>query len=220
MHPHYFMNILFTIIKQKYRCFLYFKINSTYYNDKCLFYAECFINLYCYSFQKLQTQLKFIIMRKFISTIPDSKVTDDFTNAVKAALSPFDPFKINLTNEEKIGMRSMAEGREGYARLISRIATQFPDSLSRADTPEELTVLLDYYQSLEANRMALVQSLETIQEIQLGASSDIMTRVDRYAQNLQISRANEGSLDIAMEDVDNWNSKFANKPSTTPPVNP
>ena len=159
-------------------------------------------------------------MRKFISTIPDSKVTDDFTNAVKVALSPFDPFKINLTNEEKIGMRSMAEGREGYARLISRIATQFPDSLSRADTPEELTVLLDYYQSLEANRMALVQSLETIQEIQLGASSDIMTRVDRYAQNLQISRANEGSLDIAMEEVDNWNSKFANKPSTPPPVNP
>ena len=159
-------------------------------------------------------------MRKFISTIPDSKVTDDFTNAVKVALSPFDPFKINLTNEEKIGMRSMAEGREGYARLISRIATQFPDSLSRADTPEELTVLLDYYQSLEANRMALVQSLETIQEIQLGASTDIMAKVDRYAQNLQISRANEGSLDIAMEEVDNWNSKFANKPSTTPPVNP
>lgn len=159
-------------------------------------------------------------MRKFISTIPDPSVNDDYTNAINAALTPIEPYKINLTNDEKTGMRSMAEGREGYARLISRIATQFPDSLSRADSPEELTDLLDYYQRLEANRLSLIQSEETIVEIQLGASADIMAKVDRYVQNLQISRANEGSLDIAMEDVDNWNSKFANKPSTPPPVNP
>lgn len=158
-------------------------------------------------------------MRKFISVIPEQSVTEDFTAAVNAALIPLQTYKVNLTDEEKQGMRSMGEGREGYARLISRIATQFPNSLSRADSPEELSDLLDYYQNLEANKLALVQSLETIEEMQLGASADIMTKVDRYAQNLSISRANEGSLDLAMKDVDAYNSKFGAKKSTeTPPT--
>lgn len=157
-------------------------------------------------------------MRKFILTIPAKTVNDAFTNAINASLVPFAPFKLNLTDAEKIGTRSMAEGREGYARLVSRIATQFPNSLSRADTPIELANLLDYYQNLEANKMALLQAIETINEIQLGAATDTMTLVDRYVANLQISRSNEGSLDLAMQEVDTWNSRFANK--TTPPETP
>ena len=106
----------------------------------------------------------------------------------------------------------MAEGREGYARLVSRIATQFPNSLSRVDVPADLSNLLDYYQNLEAVRLAYIQGIETIEETQLGAATDIMTLVDRYAQNLQISRANEGALDGAMKEVDEWNKRFgANK---------
>lgn len=105
----------------------------------------------------------------------------------------------------------MAEGREGYARLISRIATQFPNSLSRADVPSELSGMLDYYNGLEANRMALLQAMEIIEEIQMAAATDVMTLVDRYAANLQISRGNEGSLDLAMGEVDQWNKRFANK---------
>ena len=105
----------------------------------------------------------------------------------------------------------MAEGREGYARLISRIANQFPNSLSRADVPTELSGLLDYYNNLEANRMALLQAMETIEEIQLAGATDIMTLVDRYAANLQVSRVNEGSLDLALGEVDHWNKRYANK---------
>lgn len=159
-------------------------------------------------------------MRKFITTIPEETRTSDFTTSINDALTTYDAYKINLTDEEKTGLRSMAEGREGYARLISRIATQFPNSLSRADSPEELKELLTYYQNLESNRLALVQSLETIQEIQLGASADIMFKVDRFAQNLQISRSNEGSLDLAMQEVDDWNGRFANRTPEDPPVNP
>ena len=150
-------------------------------------------------------------MRKFITNIPASLINDTFTTDVNAALVPLQPFILNLTDEEKLGLRTMAEGREGYARLISRIATQFPNSLSRADDPAELTALLEYNTRLEANKLALLQSLESIQEIQLGAAADIMTMVDRYTGNLQISRANEGSLDLAMQDVDNWNQRFVNK---------
>ena len=159
-------------------------------------------------------------MRKFIISIPANTITDAYTTAPNAALAPLDPYKLNLTDEEKIGMRTMAEGREGYARLISRIATQFPDALSRADVPTDLSELLEYYQNLEGNRLATLKSLETIQEIQLGAAADIMTLVDRYAQNLQISRNNEASLDLAMQEVDGWNSRFANNKTPETPENP
>ena len=150
-------------------------------------------------------------MRKFITNIPASLINETFTTDTNAALVPLQPYILNLTDEEKLGLRTMAEGREGYARLISRIATQFPNSLSRADDPAELTALLEYNTRLEANKLALLQSLESIQEIQMGAAADIMTMVDRYTSNLQISRANEGSLDLAMQDVDNWNQRFVNK---------
>lgn len=156
-------------------------------------------------------------MSKLITTIASPAVLTAFTTAVTTALTPLNPFKINLTNDQKIGTRSMAEGREGYARLISRIANQFPNSLSRVDVPSELSNILDYYNNLEANRMALLQAMETIEEIQLGAATDVMTLVDRYTTNLQVSRSNEGSLDLAMSEVDEWNKRYVNKKETTTP---
>jgi hypothetical protein len=65
--------------------------------------------------------------------------------------------------------------------------------------------------------MALLQAMETIQEIQLGAATDVMTLVDRYTTNLQVSRSNEGSLDLAMSEVDEWNKRYAGKKETTTP---
>lgn len=150
-------------------------------------------------------------MSKLITTIPEQAVLTAFTNAVNAALIPLNPFKLNLTDQEKKGTRSMAEGREGYARLTSRIANQFPNSLSRVDNPEELSKLLDYYNNLEANKMALLQALETIEEIKLGTATDVMTLVDRYIANLQVSRGNEASLDLAMAEVDQWNQRYGKK---------
>ncbi|REH00833.1 hypothetical protein [Flavobacterium aquicola] len=150
-------------------------------------------------------------MSKMITSIATPAVLTAFKTAINTALIPLNPFKINLTDEQKKGTRSMAEGREGYARLISRIANQFPNSLSRADVPTELSNLLDYYNNLEANKMALLQALETIDEIQLATATDVMTLVDRYTANLQVSRGNEGSLDLAMAEVDEWNKRFAHK---------
>lgn len=150
-------------------------------------------------------------MRKFVTTIAPKATSDAFTVAVNAAIVPLVPFKISILDAEKAGMRSMSEGREGYSRLISRIATQFPNALSRADLPTELVALLEYYDRLEANRMALLQAMELIVETSLGTATDIMTLVDRYAQNLTISRGNDSAIDLAMREVDEWNSRFANK---------
>lgn len=150
-------------------------------------------------------------MRKFITTMPATTVQTAFTTAINTALTPLLPFKISLTNEEKKGMRSMAEGREGYARLIARIATQFPNSLSRADVPSDLNNLLAFYDGVESIRMALTQAMEVVEEIGLGTATDIMTAVDRYGASLEISSSNEGALDLAMQEVDEYNGRFANK---------
>lgn len=150
-------------------------------------------------------------MRKYMITIPGLTIFTTFAAAINTALAPLLPFKISLTNEEKKGMRSMAEGREGFARLIGRIANQFPNSLSRIDTPAEFNTLLGVYENTEAVKMALLQALETVEEIGMGASTDIMTLVDRYSASLDISRGTDGALDLAMREVDEYNSRFANK---------
>ena len=149
-------------------------------------------------------------MRKIILTQAPKATTDALVTQVNASINTFTPFSVNLTEVEKEGGRSMAEGREGYARLVARIATQNPTSLSRADNPAELNVLLDYYANLQGTRQAVLSLLEKIEETQLGAATDTMVLVDRYVRNLQIERDNNASLDLAMREIDEWNKRFAN----------
>lgn len=150
-------------------------------------------------------------MRKIILSQASKDILDALKVQINAATTTFAPFSVNLTNKEKKGGRRMAEGREGYARLVSAIANQNPNSLSRADNPEELVGLLDYYANLAADIQAAYSFLELVEETQLGAAADIMVLVDRYVQNLQIDRRNNAALDLSMAEVDEWNKRFANK---------
>lgn len=150
-------------------------------------------------------------MRKIILSQASKDILDALKVQINAATTTFAPFSVNLTNKEKKGGRRMAEGREGYARLVSAIANQNPNSLSRADNPEELVGLLDYYSHLAADIQAAYSFLELVEETQLGAAADIMVLVDRYVQNLQIDRRNNAALDLSMAEVDEWNKRFANK---------
>ncbi|MFM2387461.1 MAG: hypothetical protein RL660_2218 [Bacteroidota bacterium] len=151
-------------------------------------------------------------MRKFVSSIAAKSVTDAIGAAISSAMNPaFNAFKINLNPDEKIGLRTFAADREGYVRMVARIATQNPNALGRSDTPSELNGLLDYYNNLEGVRLQLVQALEIIQETQLGAAADSMTLTDRYVQNMQISRSNDASLDSAMQEVDDYNKRFGSR---------
>lgn len=149
-------------------------------------------------------------MRKIILTQAPKTATDALVTQINATITAFTPFSVNLTESEKEGGRSMAEGREGYARLVARIATQNPTSLSRADNPAELNALLDYYANLQGTRQAVLSLLEKIEETQLGAATDTMVLVDRYVKNLQIERDNNSSLDLAMREIDVWNKRFVN----------
>jgi hypothetical protein len=149
-------------------------------------------------------------MRKIILTQAPKATTDALVTQVNASITTFTPFSLNLTEKEKDGGRSMAQGREGYVRLVARIATQNPNSISRTDNPAELNALLDYYTNLEGARQAILSLFEKVEETQLGAATDCMTLVDRYVDVLQVERRNNASLDYAMREVDEWNKRFAN----------
>lgn len=149
-------------------------------------------------------------MKKIIFTQAPKTITDGLVTQTNTAITSFKPYGVNLTEEEKLGGRRMAEGREGYARLVSAVATQNAAYISRSDNPADLSSLLTYYGNLAANIQAVYSLLEVLEETQLGTAADIMVLVDRYVKNLQIERDNSASLDLSMREVDEWNKRFAN----------
>lgn len=156
-------------------------------------------------------------MRPLIITKLPTATADAIKTAMQTQIATMTPFKINLNDGEKIGGRTMAEGREGMARLVSKIASAHIDSLAREHNPQDLEDRLTYDAKIEELRILAMKFLEIVDETQLANSVDVMTYVDAYTENLQTSRKNNGSLDLAMREVDEWNKRFAHK-NDTPPV--
>lgn len=150
-------------------------------------------------------------MRSLIITKLPTATADAIKTAMQAQIATLQPFKINLNDGEKIGGRTMAEGREGLARLVSKIASANIESLARELNPQDLDDRLAYDAKMEELRILALKFLENIAETQLANAVDIMTYVDAYSENLQTSRKNNGSLDLAMREVDEWNKRFAHK---------
>ena len=138
---------------------------------------------------------------------------DAIRNQVQSLTTSLAPYKVNLNEAQKTGVRNMAEGREGYARMISQIASNNINSLAREHNPADLVSRLAYDSKLEEARQACLSLLETITDTQLANSIDIMKNVDDYAGNLQTSRNNNAALDLAMREVDDWNKRFGNRPN-------
>ena len=155
-------------------------------------------------------------MRSLIITKLPTATADAIKTAMQAQIATLQPFKINLNDGEKIGGRTMAEGREGLARLVSKIASANIESLARELNPQDLDDRLAYDAKMEELRILALKFLENIAETQLANAVDIMTYVDAYSENLQTSRKNNGSLDLAMREVDEWNKRFAHKNDTPP----
>ena len=157
-------------------------------------------------------------MRPLIITKLPVASADAIKNNLQTQITALEPFKINLSDGEKIGGRTMAEGREGLARLISKVASANINSLAREHNPQDLEDRLAYDAKLEELRQLAIKLNEIVTETQLANSVDIMTYVDAYAENLHTSRRDNGSLDLAMREVDEWNKRFAHKSDDAPPV--
>lgn len=119
------------------------------------------------------------------------------------------PKAVKVEDDKKAGVRTMAEGREGIVRLISKIALQHEDCLSRKDNAKDLADKLAYDSNLESARQALFELLEQIESTQWANSADIMEMSDRFAGALQSQRKNNTALNHSMHEVDNWNKRFS-----------
>ena len=58
-------------------------------------------------------------MRNLIITKLPTATADSIKSAIQVQIAALAPFKINLNDGEKIGQRTMAEGREGLENLYS-----------------------------------------------------------------------------------------------------
>jgi hypothetical protein len=143
---------------------------------------------------------------------------DAIKTAISAQITAFTPFKVGLNDDEKTGARSMAADREGYARMISQIATANINSLARDQNPTDLASKLAYDSKLEELRQGAMSYLEMIEETQLANSVDIMRLTDGFVRNLQAARVNNSSLDNAMREVDEYNKRFGARPNAKPEV--
>jgi hypothetical protein len=147
-------------------------------------------------------------MPYFIVNPAPATFIDTVTNTIRNLSVSMNPFKVNLVDAQKPGLRTMAEGREGYARMVSQIANNNINSLPRESNPTDLVARLAYDSKLEEARQAVISLLESSSETQTANSMDIMQDVDAYAEVLQVSRKNNASLDLAMQEVDAWNARF------------
>lgn len=145
-----------------------------------------------------------------------ARTADEVITSLEQQVVIVEPFKVNLTDEFKTGLRSMGPVREGYARSVSNIASNNINSLARDQDPQELAGKLDYDEKLEKMRLSLVKLTEMVTETQLANSADIMVMVDSFVDNLQNSRKRNGSLDSQMSEIDNYNKRFSNPGNSTP----
>lgn len=150
-------------------------------------------------------------MPNLISEFMPVNLADDINSKLKDQITALKPFKINLTDDFKNGSRTMAEGREGLARTVSKIASANVDSLARENDPKELEERLAYDAKLEDVRQSGLIIIEFIEETQLANGIDIMKLVDAFSANLQTSRSRNGSLDAAMKPLDEYNKRFGGK---------
>ena len=161
---------------------------------------------------------KLILIPYLVINQAPAPTLDGIRVNVQANTTSLATFKINLSDEQKKGARTMAGGREGYARMVSQICTNNVNSLPRDFNPTDLVSKLAYDSKLEEVRQAVMTLMETITETQMANSMDIMKMVDDSVNVLQVSRNNSAALDLAMREVDEWNARFANRNDNTNPT--
>jgi hypothetical protein len=122
------------------------------------------------------------------------------------------PFSTSLNDSQRIGIRTMAEGREGMVRTVCRISLTHVDCLPRNENPGEMEKALAYYDRLAGLLQKVALYHEMIDDTLVAVGGDIMALADRYTGYLQTARAGNNNLDMALDQVDEYNRRFAGKP--------
>lgn len=140
----------------------------------------------------------------------------EMLKSLKVLEQAMQPFNVALSNEKRKGLRTMAEGREGYAKLVSDVAITHVESLPRNEDPDQLQASLAYYSLLSQLRIQAAKLYEMVEDTQTASGADVMAMVDRYSNYLQTARKNNTALDMALADIDTYNSRFGGSGNEQP----
>lgn len=154
-----------------------------------------------------------------LALIPAQSALNEISSLLKQAIGLSAPFTIELNSDEKEGIRTVAEGREGYVRLVTNLSETYNGELPR--TYDE-TVLRKKLNLREAVGLLLLQTQQIntmLDNTYVGLGADIMKQADETVQHLQASRMRNGELDKALKTIDEYNKRFGKKKETDTTTN-
>ena len=153
-----------------------------------------------------------------IDAMPSQATLDEIKQLLDQSASAATPFFVELTKAEKEGIRTVAEGREGYVRIVTDLSETYSNELPKVF---DETVLRQKLNLREIIGLLLLKSQKIttmLDNTYVGLGADIMQRVDETVSHLNASRTRNGELDKAMNAVDEYNKRFGKKKDTPPPL--
>ena len=152
-------------------------------------------------------------MNKLVPSFMPLEGIDKSKERIDLVIGDWTPFCTSLTNEERIGLRLIANNRESIARETSRIAVEFGNKLPKDEDPKQLETAFIYYDELAAVRLKLARMLEIVDDTSKALGVDIMAMHDSLCGYLQVARKGNTSLDEAMKKIDEYNKRFGARPN-------
>lgn len=157
-------------------------------------------------------------MKKYVSSIiPDAEL-GKINQSLDESKTFLEPYRVSLMNQEKVGLRTLGDGREGYANMVSRAANEHGKHLPKTDEPAELVNAIAYYNNLANLKVKILHLLEIVDDTNLALGADIMRLADSYAGHLQLARKDNSHLDEALAEIDEYNQRFGARAEEVPVV--
>jgi hypothetical protein len=144
----------------------------------------------------------------------------DMVTHLRTAETTLATFSVSLTNKERLGKRTVAEGREGYVREVYRIADEFQNSLPRSFDIALFKTKLELFDQYKSLLVQLEKLAEMADDTTIQLGSELMEDTDTVYPVLQTMRKIDPNLDRAMDILDEYNTRFGAQSATLTPPDP
>ncbi len=149
-------------------------------------------------------------MKAMILSRPAEDVIQKMSDYTKDAIALFQSYSISLDDKDRKGLRTMAEGRQGIAETMCRVAVNFEECLPRTENAQDMVAALDYHSKLAMLQTTLIKLFEMVDDTLVAQGVDVVKMYDRYNVHFQGARLHNSNLDMALQPIDDYNKRFAN----------
>ncbi|MBK8444946.1 MAG: hypothetical protein IPL35_16745 [Sphingobacteriales bacterium] len=132
----------------------------------------------------------------------------DLLDSLQKSHTLMKKFTVNLSDNERTGLRTVAEGREGYVRDLERMVREFPQELSESFNAAEFTTLLAEFDRWREVMLRAEEIAELSSDTVLALGAALMEKSDWANDSFQQGRKYNAALDRALEHIDRFNSRF------------